>query len=66
MNIAKTYFEIQQRKYSSNVIVRVDMTLDKGKEELHKKTFLIPAGKKIEGDQVADFILRVLQEPMDK
>jgi len=62
MEILRTYYELEERKYSSNVIVKVNVVLnDKGKEQELKQTFLIPAGKKKEGDKIADFILPILQ-----
>jgi hypothetical protein len=61
--IIKTYHELETRKFSSNVIVRVDVTLDnKGKEQLHKEIIIIPTDKKKEGDKIANIILDKLNK----
>ena len=53
----RIYYDLEIRRFSSNVVVRVDVILNnKGKEELHKTIICVPTLKKEEGDILAEFM----------
>lgn len=57
----KIYYEIEERKYSSNCIVRIEESIAKnGKPEYKRERVLAPFRKKILGDKLVQQLLELL------
>lgn len=55
MDILRSFYDILPREYSSNVVIRVDVTLNENKkEQFHRTIVMAPIGKKAEGDPRAE------------
>lgn len=64
--IVRTYYELQPRDHSADVILYVRVTerveAGKAKQHLHKEVVVIPTQKKKEGDKIAKAILQMLND----